>query len=160
MRVTTFSDYTLRVLMYLALKPDERVTIQEVARAYGISENHLMKVVHHLARNGTVETTRGKGGGMRLAHPAEAILLGEVLRDSEERSPALDCLNDPGINCQIQSLCRVPAILQRAFDILYAELNRYSLADLVKQPEEFRQILMKETLEVQQKTSNSCLNGV
>ena len=83
MRLTTFSDYTLRVLMFLALNRDRLATIPEIAAAYDISGNHLMKVVHQLARAGVIESIRGKGGGIRLAHEPQDIRLGQIIRASE-----------------------------------------------------------------------------
>lgn len=131
MRLTTFSDYTLRVLMYLALHPDELATIPAIAAAYGISENHLMKVVHQLVRNGTVESVRGKGGGIRLARPAAEIRLGTVVRASEGPAPIVECLDPAGGACCITRACRLSGILVQAFDALYAVLDEYTLADLV-----------------------------
>ena len=93
MKLTTFSDYTLRVLMFLALNRDRLATIPEIAAAYGISENHLMKVVHQLGRSGVIESVRGKGGGLRLAREPEDIRLGQVVRVSEGRAPIVECLS-------------------------------------------------------------------
>lgn len=131
MRLTSFTDYTLRVLMYLALEPDRLATIQEVAQAYGISENHLMKVVHHLARSGTVESVRGKGGGIRLALPASKIRIGQVVRDAEGDSPIVECFSDSD-RCRITPECKLTGVLARAFRALYESLDRYTLADLVE----------------------------
>lgn len=132
MRLTTFSDYTLRVLMYLALDQSKLATIPVIAKAYGISENHLMKVVHQLARSGVVETVRGKGGGIRLAFPPEQIHLGQIIRTSEGEAPIVECLGkqkEPG--CCIAPVCQLSGILARAFDVLYAKLDEYTLADLM-----------------------------
>ena len=141
MRLTTFSDYTLRVLMYLALDRGKLATIPAIAAAYGISENHLMKVVQHLVRQGIVESTRGKGGGLRLARPPEKIRLGEVVRSSEGGAPIVECLGyDPGACC-IVPVCRLKGILVGAFDALYNALDEYTLADLVARPRGLAQIL-------------------
>jgi Rrf2 family nitric oxide-sensitive transcriptional repressor len=141
MRLTTFSDYTLRVLMYLALDPGKLATIPAIAAAYGISENHLMKVVQHLARQDIVESTRGKGGGVRLARPAEKIRLGEVVRSSEGGAPIVECLGDDPGACCLVPVCRLKGILVGAFDALYEALNEYTLADLVARPQGLARIL-------------------
>jgi len=94
MKLTTFSDYTLRVLMFLALRDERLATIPEIAAAYGISENHLMKVVHQLARSGVIESVRGKGGGIRLAQAPQAIRIGAIVRASEGAGPIVECLSE------------------------------------------------------------------
>ncbi|OIR07055.1 HTH-type transcriptional repressor NsrR [mine drainage metagenome] len=132
MRLTTFSDYTLRVLMYLAIDPEQLATIPAIAAAYGISENHLMKVVHQLARAGVLESTRGKGGGIRLARPPEEIHLGQVVRMSEGTAPIVECLGEDESACCIAPACRLSGVLVRAFNALYDVLDEYTLADLVK----------------------------
>lgn len=141
MRLTTFSDYTLRVLMFLALNRDRLATIPEIATAYDISENHLMKVVHQLARSGVIESVRGKGGGIRLAHEPEAIRLGQIVRASEGSAPIVECLSDDAATCRIAPACRLTNILVHAFDALYAALDDYTLADLVRSPRELKAIL-------------------
>ena len=141
MRLTAFSDYTLRVLMYLALDPGKLATIPAIADAYGISENHLMKVVQHLAREGLVESTRGKGGGIRLARAPEKIRLGEVVRSSEGGAPIVECLGDDPGACRILPVCRLKGILVGAFDALYDALDEYTLADLVSRPRGLAQVL-------------------
>ena len=143
MRLTTFSDYTLRVLMFLALNRDRLATIPEIASAYGISENHLMKVVHQLARSGVIESLRGKGGGIRLAREPEAIPLGQVVRVSEGGGPIVECLSDDAAACCIAPACRLTAILVSAFDALYATLDEYTVADLVRAPRGLKAILRR-----------------
>lgn len=143
MKLTTFSDYTLRVLMYLATERHRLATIPEIAAAYGISENHLMKVVHQLARQGTIESVRGKGGGIRLARAPGDIRLGEVVRSSEGTAPIVECLaGDPTV-CKLAPNCRLTAILIRSFDTLYGALDQYTLADLVPEPEALADLLVR-----------------
>lgn len=144
MRITSFSDYALRVLMYLALQDEQRVTIDQVATVYGISPNHLTKVVHLLGRNGWVDTARGKGGGLRLGQAPEDIRLGQVLRACEGTAPMVECLGDAPERCRIASACRLSHFLGRAFEAFYAELNRHTLADLVNKPESLRSLLTQD----------------
>jgi Rrf2 family nitric oxide-sensitive transcriptional repressor len=141
MKLTTFSDYSLRVLMYLALNRERLATIPEIAAAYDISENHLMKVVHQLARSGVIESVRGKGGGVRLALAPEDIRLGGIVRASEGSAPIVECLSDEVSSCRIAPACRLTAVLSRAFDALYATLDEYTLADLVQSPRGLRVLL-------------------
>ncbi|MBP8296038.1 MAG: Rrf2 family transcriptional regulator [Burkholderiales bacterium] len=143
MRLTVFSDYTLRVLMYLALDRSRLATIPEIAQAYGISGNHLMKVVHQLARAGIVESVRGKGGGIRLARAPEEIRLGEIVRTSEGDAPIVECLSQEPHGCRIASSCRLQGILVDAFDALYVALDRHTLADLVDRPRGLQRALVR-----------------
>jgi Rrf2 family nitric oxide-sensitive transcriptional repressor len=143
MKLTTFSDYTLRVLMFLALSRERLATIPEIAAAYDISENHLMKVVHQLARAGVIESVRGKGGGVRLAHAPEDIRLGAIVRASEGNAPIVECLSDDAATCRIAPACRLAAVLSRAFEALYASLDEYTLADLVHSPRGLKALLLR-----------------
>ncbi len=130
MRLTTFSDYNIRVLMYLGLQEGNLVTIADIAQAYGISDNHLTKVVHHLAQQAYVETVRGKGGGLRLVRDPASINLGELLRSTEGDSGLLPCVNTEG-TCCIQLACKLMTILREAQTALYSVFDRYTLADLL-----------------------------
>jgi Rrf2 family nitric oxide-sensitive transcriptional repressor len=141
MRLTTFSDYTLRVLMYLGAQRDELVTIAEIAAAYGISENHLMKVVHFLAQQGYVETVRGKGGGLRLAVAPEDIGVGEVVRGTEESLALVECFNTESSECKIAPACLLKGIFKKAAKAFFAELDRYTLADLLRPASRLARIL-------------------
>lgn len=134
MKLTTFSDYTLRVLMFLAIEPGRLATISEIAVAYGISENHLMKVGYQLVRSGLIESTRGKGGGICLARKPEEIRLGEVVRISEGSGAIVECQSGDPVACRIAPACGLPGILARGFESLYATLDEYTLADLVSNP--------------------------
>jgi Rrf2 family nitric oxide-sensitive transcriptional repressor len=133
MRLTQLSDYSLRVLMYLGARPGRLGTIQEIAGAYGISENHLMKVVHRLAQHGFVETVRGRGGGLRLKGSADSIRLGAVLRAVEEDFSLVECFGS-GDTCRITDVCRLKRILHQALGAFLASLDEWTLADLVQKP--------------------------
>lgn len=140
MKLTSFTDYTLRVLMYLALEPDKLSTIQGIAQAYDISENHLMKVVHHLAKTGVVESLRGKGGGIRLALPAEKIRIGQIVKEAEGSQPIVECFSDHD-TCCITPNCKLAGVLARAFTALYDSLDQYTLADMVERRQPLVRIL-------------------
>lgn len=140
MRLTTFTDYTLRVLMYLAIEPGRLATISEIAAAYGISENHLMKVAYQLAQTGVVESIRGKGGGVRLAQRPEDVRLGRVIRACEGSAAIVECLAPQGA-CRITPACRLAGILADAFEALYAHLDAYTLDDLVTNRKTLRRLL-------------------
>lgn len=119
--------------MYLAARPDRVSTIEEIASAYAISENHLMKVVHGLGKSGFVETMRGRGGGLRLARPADKIKVGAVLRLVEDDQALAECFSDND-GCKITDVCRLKRILARALQAYNDELDRWTLADLVARP--------------------------
>jgi len=130
-RLTTFSDYTLRTLMYLALRPEALCTIDEIAAAYGISANHLTKVVHQAAVAGEVATVRGQGGGLRLGRAAETIGVGVVLRRTEPDLAIVPCLG-AGAACCLQPECVLQSALGEALAAFMAVMDRVTLADLVK----------------------------
>lgn len=133
MRLSSFSDYSLRVLMYLGTHPGRLATIAEIAAAYGISDNHLMKVVHQLGRLGYLDTVRGKGGGIRLGKLPEEIRLGEVIRQTEVDWALVECFST-GTQCQIQTVCGLPPILDEALAAMFAVLDNYTLANLLHRP--------------------------
>src|SRR5665647_27971 len=131
-RLTVYTDYSLRVLMFLALKSDGLATIAEVAKAYGISKNHLMKVAYQLGLAGYVETVRGKGGGMRLARRPEIIVLGEVVRRTEPDMELVPCFAPDSTSCAILPSCALRGALASARDAFLSVLDGYTLADLVR----------------------------
>ncbi len=130
MRLTSFTEYSLRVLVYLAADPARRATISEVAAAFDLSENHLMKVVHFLGKEGWLANVRGKGGGMSLAMPPERVLIGQVVRAAEGEAVPAACFGISPSRCSIVRICRLRGVLQEAVDAFYAVLDRYTLADL------------------------------
>ena len=134
MRLTLYSDYTLRLLMYVAAKPTELVAIADISRAYGISKNHLMKITHQLALEGLIETTRGRNGGLRLAKPAGAINIGHVVRLTEAGSLLVECCDPVTNTCVITRACKLRHILMLALEDFYKRLDKYTLADLVEEP--------------------------
>lgn len=130
MRLTSMTDYALRLLMYLAQHPGRLCTIAEAARAHGISEAHLMKVTHHLGLLGWIETVRGKGGGMRLARAPQDIGLGEVVRDMEPDFHLVECLSSNN-TCVLTGRCALTGVLQSALQDFLARLDGVTLADIV-----------------------------
>src|SRR5574340_1131104 len=132
MRLTTFTDYALRVLIYLGTAPDGFATIEQIAAGYAISANHLMKVVPQLAQMGYVTPVRGKGGGLRLARAPEAINVGEVVRRAEQDFVIVECFGDGGSNCAIASICTLERAMHEALDAFFAKLDGYTLADLLR----------------------------
>lgn len=131
MRLNLHTDYALRVLMFLALAPGRLHTIEAVSARYGISRNHLMKVAQTLGRAGMVDNQRGRGGGMQLARPAAAILLGDVLRATEDNFALVECFDDARNTCLLAPACGLRSPLDEALAAFFAVLDGYSLADLV-----------------------------
>lgn len=135
MRLSTFTDYSLRLLMYLAAEPGRRATIAEVAQAFDISEHHLSKVAHGLGRGGWLANARGKGGGLALAVPATQIGIGSVVRHTERGVLPAACFGDAGGSCPIDTGCTLRSALADAVEAFYAVLDRCTLADLMRQPQ-------------------------
>ena len=144
MHRTTFSDYSLRVLMYLGARRGELCTIAEIAGAYDVSENHLMKVVHGLARHGYVETLRGRGGGLRLAKDPADIKVGAVVRDTEADDALVECFDPETSACRIGPACVLKGVLDRANDAFYAELDRHTLRDLLRPRPRLLELLVRD----------------
>ena len=130
MRLTHFTDLSLRLLMYLAIKPDALVTIQEVAERYGVSRNHLMKVTQELVRHGFVSSIRGNKGGLRLQRPAAEICVGEVIRKTEDDFRMVECFEAGRSSCTLLPACRLKGVLGEALNAYLAVLDRYTLLDL------------------------------
>ena len=141
MRLTAFTDYSLRVLIYLAAQPGQRATIGQIAAAYQVSENHLVKVVHFLGKQGWLSNVRGKGGGLELALAPERIGVGQVVRQTEGQAPVVECFSEGGGDCCIAPSCRLRGILAEAVTAFHAVLDRYTLADLVTNRQQLAKIL-------------------
>lgn len=132
MRLTTFTDYSLRVMMYVAAHPEGRATIAEIARSYDISEHHLTKVVHFLGKEGYLENLRGRGGGLRLARAPSAINVGDVVKLTEGGDVPAECFERETNCCAITADCKLKFALSDAVDAFYSALRRYTLEDVVK----------------------------
>jgi len=141
MRLTVHTDYALRMLIYLAVKDDGLATIAEIADRYAISQNHLMKVANHLGEAGFITTVRGKGGGLRLARPADRINLGAVVRRAEPDMTLVPCFTPGDTSCRIGPACGLPPILLEAREAFLAVLDRYTIADLVHRRAGLRDLL-------------------
>jgi len=131
MRLTAYTDFSLRVLMYLALHPDRRPTIAEIAGRYGISKAHLMKVVYQLGVMGYVETTRGKGGGLRLARRLEDMTVGEIVRRTEPDMALVTCFEAGEPTCVIAPACRLKGKLGEARAAFLKVLDDCTLAEVM-----------------------------
>ncbi|MEQ1657493.1 MAG: Rrf2 family transcriptional regulator [Hylemonella sp.] len=130
MRLTSMTDYALRLLMYLAQQPDRLCTIAEIATVHGISEAHLMKITHQLGLAGWIATVRGKGGGMRLALAPAEINVGDVVRSMESDFQLVECFGSANA-CVITRQCKLTSVLQGALDEFMAHLDAHTLADLI-----------------------------
>lgn len=133
MQLTLYTDYSLRVLVYLSLNPERSSTISEIADFYQVSRNHLVKVVHNLSLKQHIISSRGKGGGLRLARAPELINIGAVIRDTEPNFHVVECFNGETPNtCVVEPICRLKGILGKASDQFLKTLDAYSIADIIK----------------------------
>lgn len=142
MRLTMYTDYSLRVLLYLGSKQDDKLsTIQEISDAYQISKNHLMKVTFELGKAGYIETVRGRGGGIRLADLPQNINVGTVVRKMEDDFHLVECFDSEHNRCPITPVCGLRGVLGKALEAYLAVLDSYTLEDLLFNREGLRQIL-------------------
>lgn len=151
MRLTNYTDYSLRVLIYLSLKkPNELANITEIAEAYDISRNHLTKVIHELGRMGVIHTIRGRGGGIKLAMRPEEINIGEIVRKTEDDFNIVECFEDGSFQCVISPVCGLKHVLNDALSAYFNVLDQFTIADIVKGPNIYRTLLGLEQHEKSQ----------
>ena len=136
MRLTSFTDFALRLLMYAAAHEDRLVTIEEASEVYNISRAHLMKITNTLTRAGFLKAVRGRSGGLMLAKPPRKIRLGDVVRATEPDFALVECFA-AGNQCLITRSCKVRSILHEGLDAFNAVLDKYTLADLMLRPKDF-----------------------
>lgn len=148
MRLTMYTDFSLRILMYLGAKEQSELsTIQDISDAYHISKNHLMKVSHELGQAGYIEAVRGRGGGIRLAKRPELINIGEVVRRMEDDFHLVECFNPAGNSCPITPVCGLKGVLGRALAAYLQVLSEYTLEDLLLNKHDLQAIFHKEVAE-------------
>lgn len=132
MKLTSFTDYSLRVLMYVAINEDRLVSIKEVSEVFGISRNHLMKIVHELGKGGYLQTVRGKNGGFRLGRPADKINLGDLVRYTEDELAIVECFGEGNKNCKIVECCILSRVLHMAMAAFFKVLDDHTLGDITE----------------------------
>lgn len=137
MQLTSFTDFGLRTLMYLAAHPDRQSSVKEISEHYGISRNHLVKVVHRLSQLSYVVTTKGKGGGVRIAEGTTKLRLGDLVSELEPHMNAAECFDAETNTCRIAESCQLKHFLFDATQAYVAALNKHTLADTVKNKELF-----------------------
>lgn len=148
MQITTFSDYCLRILIFLATSDEEQASARQIAECYGISVHHIAKASQLLVRQGHLTATRGKGGGLKLARSPKDIPLGQVIREVEESSGLVECMRVDG-RCAISSACGLAPLLDEARDAFFNTLDKYSLAAAIRQRSGIAQLLrMSESLRI------------
>ena len=132
MRLTDYTDYTLRVLMFCALQPERSVTIAELAESHKVSKNHLMKIVNDLSRKGLLQTTRGRGGGLRLLKNPADIRIGDVVRQTETDFRLVECFDISQNACTLTAHCQLKKVFKKALSSYLAELDKVTLADVTR----------------------------
>lgn len=140
MRLTLHTDYALRALIRVGLADGKLITINDIAQSFDISKQHLMKVVNDLSRKGYLDTVRGRNGGIRLRRRPRDINVGQVVRDTEELD-VIGCMEQRGY-CPIQRVCVLRGVLRDAAEAFLAELDAYTLADLIKPRRELSSLLL------------------
>ena len=135
MQLTRFTDYGLRTLMYVAARSENSASVKEVAEHYDISRNHLVKVVHRLSQLGYIETTKGKGGGIKIAKDTEKLRLGDLIQKLEPNMNMVECFDAKTNTCRITGSCQLKHYLFEATQNFINTMNKYTLADTVQNKE-------------------------
>ncbi|MBE1555130.1 RrF2 family transcriptional regulator [Sporosarcina limicola] len=147
MRLTMYTDFSLRVLIYLGAKEPEAIsTVQEISDTFHISKNHLTKVVHELGKMGLIETIRGRGGGIRLKVEPENINIGELVRKTEDDFQLVECFNSGTNSCILSPVCKLKGALYEALVAYLAVLDSYTIADFIVNKDELSSILFERPL--------------
>lgn len=141
MNLTYYTNYSLRVMIYLGLHSSSLASISQISEAFKISRNHLIKVVHNLAKQGFIKTTRGRGGGLRLARDPREINVGEVVRKTEANFNLVECFSSPTNTCPLTPACALKNIVLEAEEAFFSVLDRYSLADLLVRRKQMANLL-------------------
>ncbi|GGJ59190.1 Rrf2 family nitric oxide-sensitive transcriptional repressor [Anoxybacillus voinovskiensis] len=145
MQLTNYTEYALRVLLFLgALEPGEKTNIKEISRAFSISENHLSKIVYELGKEGFIETIRGRNGGIRLAKKPEDIRIGAVVRHTEDNLSLVECFAGHGNHCIITPVCGLKHVLHEALEAFLRVLDSYTLADLLANKDRLQSIFQQK----------------
>ena len=131
MQLTQFSDFSLRVLLYLGMHPGQRCTIDQISKRFAIPRNHLVKVVHQLSQKGHIESFRGQNGGIRLAHDPKSYRIGDLICSTEPHMNLVDCFDQKYTTCPIARVCELEVVLHKARQVFLDTLNEYSLADFL-----------------------------
>jgi Rrf2 family nitric oxide-sensitive transcriptional repressor len=144
-RLSTFTDYSLRVLIYLAAQPGRRATIAEIAASFEVSQHHLTKVVHFLGKQGWLANVRGKGGGLGLAQAPHQLSVGQVVRATEGVIAPAECFGEVADTCCIERICRLRGVLGEAVEAFYEVLDGYHIGDLVHNRTKLARVLFIQT---------------
>jgi Rrf2 family nitric oxide-sensitive transcriptional repressor len=144
MQLTLFTDYSIRVLMYLGTHHDRLCTTKEISERYGISKNHVVKVVHRLAQLGYIRSVKGKGGGLSLLKDASDINLRDLISALEPNLNLVECFSDTHSICRIGSICKLKGILEKALKAFLDTLGDYTLADMLMKPKVFQSVMKTE----------------
>ena len=148
MKLTQYSDLGLRMMMYLAHRYGEPVTIQEVSDRFGVSKNHMVKISHQLTNSGLIESTRGRNGGVRLAGPPHSINVEQVLRATEDNFDLVECFNASQNHCVISDACKLSGVLDTALEAFFSVLRQSTLGDLIKNSKAIEKTLLPLPREV------------